>query len=147
MAANSDFPDSDTGASAPAPGYLPRSPAPVPAIVAITIAVAILAVGILELHRSGQGRMAVALGNPSDNLQQQVPVLQSGSEGWHLNGQPIADTDIAFRLSAMAAGQPGIIVKYTPADSSDKLAQALNLVNQAGFSQVSLQSDDAVTTR
>lgn len=91
--------------------------------------------------------MTVALGSPTDTLQQQVPVLQSGPAGWQLNGQPIADTDIAFRLSAMAAGQPGIIVKYTPADTSDQLAQALNLVNQAGFSQVSLQSDDAATTR
>lgn len=127
--------------------YADRSPSPVPAIVAIIVALVLLVAGMFQLSHARQAGLSVGLGKAGAPTPEGVPVFESTRQGWTINGQPVAGSDIVFRLSALSSRQNGIVIKYSNADPGDKLIQALNIVNQSGFSQVSLQSDDNLTTQ
>jgi hypothetical protein len=127
--------------------YLYRGPSGLLGILSIVFALVVLAYTISEVRRSADNQPAISIitgGTASKDL----PVLTVSDSDWHLNGQPVSAGDVVFRLSGLAAKSPGIVLDYAPGVPGDRLTQALDFANRAGFSQVGLRalSADSSTT-
>lgn len=70
-----------------------------------------------------------------------VPVLSISADGYAINDQPVADGDVIFRLSALASRAEGIVLNPDSDIDAGRFAEALALVNQAGFVHVGVETD------
>lgn len=114
--------------------YLHNTPSPVFGIAALMLTLALLALGISQIRQTSQQSFLTiaATGAATEG----VPILTITATTWAINDQPIAETDIPFRLSALSAHSQAIVIEHDQALSAERLTQALETVNHAGFTQV-----------
>jgi hypothetical protein len=70
------------------------------------------------------------------------PVLRVTENGYDIDGNAVTDGDIVFRLAGLAARSEVIIVECARGLPAQQLADALALVNQAGFLQVGVETTE-----
>jgi len=75
-----------------------------------------------------------------DQSQQNTTRLAVSADGWVVNGQPVSDEDLLFRLTGLASRTSAIVVSADDGVSAQRLADALGIVNQAGFVQVGVEA-------
>ncbi len=117
--------------------YLHHTPSPVFGITALMLALALLALGITQIRDTSQqtSLTIAAAGTATEG----VPVLTITATTWAINNQQIAETDLPFRLSALSAHSEAIIIEHDQALTAERLTQALETVNHAGFAQVGVR--------
>lgn len=125
--------------------YLHATPSPVPGVVGLMVAFALLTFGISEIRTEVSKTASIQVASAGDTITEGAAVLVVSTEGWTLNDQPVQESDLVFRLSGAAGRSPVIIVEHTTGLPAARLAQALDLVNQAGFTQVGVRPTPAVS--
>lgn len=116
----------------------------IPGIVAM-VAAFVLAVtvdsGPALPARSGEPTLYVGAHMTSERpASDEVPVLSIRADGYAINDQPVADGDVIFRLSALASRAEGIVLNPDSDIDARRFAEALALVNQAGFVHVGVET-------
>lgn len=118
--------------------YLHTGPSPIFGIVALTLTLALLALGIAEI-RNTTSETSLTISSTGAAIEG-VPILKITSTTWAINNQPITESDLPFRLSALSAHSQAIVIEHDQALTAERLTQALETVNQAGFAQVGVRT-------
>lgn len=124
--------------------YLHATPSPVPAIAGLLVALALLAFGIAETRTGVSKHSSLQVAAPGSAVTEGAAVVGVAAEQWFLNGQPVEETDLLFRLSGAAGRSPVVIIEHTAGLSATRLTRALEMVNKAGFSQVGVRAMENV---
>ena len=104
------------------------------------VALVLLAVGLSQVRQSKQNDTGIIIGS-SKAAANGVPVLTVMPDAWAINSQPVQDGDLLFRLSALSATSPAVIIEHGSSVTATRLTQALETVNRAGFSQAGVRPE------
>lgn len=124
-----------------------RWPSASPAFIAIIIAAALCGTAMFQLQTDAIPALPnITLAPPSASptlTVQAAPgttILEVNADAFLLNDQPVTDSDLLFRLTALASKSPVIIIKPASEElPASRLTDALLLVNQAGFTEIGIQ--------
>lgn len=118
-----------------------------PGLVALVAAFVICGFGHSALQRQSQNSplsadptLHVRRASPGGYASGEAPVLQVRAGGYSVDGQFVAPDDILFRLTAMATRTEAIIIQIAGDLTAQRMADALALVNQAGFVHVGVDA-------
>lgn len=114
--------------------------------LAVLFALVLLGFTIMQLRQAATSKMTVGIVAADTKIDKSAPIFEIIPDAFKINGQPVSTGDVVFRLSGLQASGTTILIRYTPQVTSDRLTQALDYVNRAGFSQVALAVEDGLTT-
>jgi len=114
--------------------------------LAVLFTLVLLGFTIMQLRQAATSKMTVGIMAADTEIDKSAPVFEITPDDFKINDQPVSRGDVVFRLSGLQASGTTILIRYTPQVTGDRLTQALDYVNRAGFSQVALAVQDEQTT-